>query len=75
MSLRKCCDDMSYRKDLILVEEVDKSGNPIKESVLSKDRVVSSESMQMIALPGGRDTRQRAKHRRNINLPSSGEYK
>ena len=53
MSLRRYYVGLSCRKDLILIEEADKSGEPFKESILSKDKAVSFGSMQITSLPGG----------------------
>ena len=49
---KMCCGGISYRKDLVPVEEADKNDNPIKDLVLSINGVVLSNFMQITVLPG-----------------------
>ena len=67
---KRCCVGISYRKDLVLVEEANKNGKPVKDLVLSINGVIFSKSVQIKVLP-----RQKGKHKRIINLPSSCEHR
>ena len=60
---------------MVSVEEADKKYKTSKELVLTKYRDLFSRYTQITSLPGGEDTRQRDKHKRNINLPTSGKYR
>ena len=67
---KSCCAGLSCRKDLVLVEEVDKNDKPIKDLVLSINGDLFSKSMQITVLSGQKD-----KHKRSINLPASCEHR
>ena len=71
---KRCCDGISFRKDLVSVEEVDKNDKPIKDLVLSINGVVLSKSVQITMLLRDIDTRHKGKHKRSINLLASCEH-
>ena len=52
MTLRKCYAHISYRGDLVLVEEDDMNDGPIKDSGMSNNHDFFSRSTRIIVLPG-----------------------
>ena len=66
---------MTCRRTLLLGEEKPKNDKPIKDLLLSKNRVVFPRPPQIEVLPRDRSVGRGAEHRRDINLRASYEHR